>query len=187
MKKQIEIASEVNNSSRTSTLAHETRRSQTSRGNFSKTWIKAAIFVFLIAQFSCTSEKVFIQNEDTEWWQPILEKHNLKPVAYNNLGNVFEMGLKGNSINNGICTLKGAIVLIRNNNNRYMLIEADTIHHNIQEGIFEIKSGMGYHYKMDSDLPEVTVANLSKLSIGRQSAEAITEYKLIRGDMKINH
>ena len=99
-------------------------KNQTSRENFPKKWIKGAILVFLFAQLamvtSCNKEEIFIpneetfnQNEESEWWLPILQKHNIELGAYNNFGNVFDMGMEGNSINDGICTIKAATVLIK--------------------------------------------------------------------------
>ena len=123
-----------------------------------KTWGKNVIPVFLIAlaiAISCNSEKILFQNEESEWWQPIMQKHDLKLGAYNNFDNVFEMGMEGNSINNGVCTLKVATVLIRNKaNNSYMIIEADSVYHNIRTGFMEVMSGVGKVYKMNSDLTE---------------------------------
>ena len=171
-------------------------KSQTSKKNFFRTWIKGAIFVFLIAQLSittsCNKEEIIIQseesfnqyilqgnltNDESKWWLPILEKHNLKLGAYNNFGNVFEMGMEGNSINNGICTLKGATVLIKDRDS-YLLIEADIIYHNFEKGVFDIISGVGKVYQMDSELskPSVTLMDLSKLSVVKE--EAGVKYQL---------
>jgi hypothetical protein len=46
------------------------------------------------------------------WWQPILEAHNIKPTAYNNFTNVFEMGTK-NTINGRVVNLENALFLFR--------------------------------------------------------------------------
>ena len=130
---------------------------------------------------SCDSDKAEYQERKTvgemsevsEWWQPILEKHNLKLGAYNNFDNVFEMGMEGNSINNGICTLKVATVLIMNSNNSYILIEADSIYHNVNEGIFDIMSGTAKIYEMDADLSDPSVLHLNatriRLTCGSES------------------
>ena len=138
--------------------------------------MKRLAFVFILAQLSiaisCTSDKIFVQNENTEWWLPILQKHNLKLGAYNNFDNVFEMGMEGNSINNGICTLKVATVLIKDSrNNSYVLIEADTIYHNIREGVLDVKSGLAKVYKMDADEPLVVHKAVSKVTVGRRAGE----------------
>ena len=69
--------------------------------------------------------------EESEWWQPILQKHNLQLGAYNNFDDVFVMGMEGNSIDNGICILKAATALIKNKDNSYMLVKADSIYYNI--------------------------------------------------------
>ena len=79
--------------------------------------------------------------EISEWWQPILQKHNLKLGAFNNFDNVFVMGMEGNSINNGVCTLKVATALVKvkdnDNDNAYFLIEADSVYYYIEEGNFD--------------------------------------------------
>ena len=79
--------------------------------------------------------------EESEWWQPILQKHNLELGAYNNFDDVFVMGMEGNTIDNGICILKSATALIKKNDSSYILVEADSICYNIQEGVFDIMSG----------------------------------------------
>ena len=171
-------------------------KSRTSKGSFFGTWIKGAIFVFLIAQLSmttsCNKEEIIIhseesfnqyvlqgdlKNDESKWWLPILEKHNIKLGAYNNFGNVFEMGMEGNSINNGICTLKAATVLIKDRDN-YLLIKADMIYHNFEKGVFDIVSGEGKVYQMDSELskPSVTLTDLSKLTVVKE--EAGVKYQL---------
>ena len=77
----------------------------------------------------------------SEWWQPILRKFNLKLGAYNNFDNVFVMGMEGNSVKNGVCTVKVATVLVKmkdnDNNNGYFLIEADSVRYYIEEGNFD--------------------------------------------------
>ena len=91
-------------------------------------------------------------SEVSEWWQPILQKHKIEPVGYNNYDNVFIMGREGNSIKNGICTLKVATVLLKNSNKSYILYEADSVYHNIKEGFLEIMSGTLKVYDLDADL-----------------------------------
>jgi len=44
----------------------------------------------------------------SEWWLPILQKHQLEVKSYINYGDIFEMGEK-NSLNNNICTLTDAV------------------------------------------------------------------------------
>ena len=162
-------------------------KSQMSRGNFSKTWTKGVIFAFLFAQLSiatsCNKEEVIFQSEEvqileTEWWQPILQTHGLELGSYNNYENVFAMGMGGNSINNGICTLKVATVLIRNKEN-YFFIKADRIDYNVKEGVFDIVSGVGEIYEMGSDLskPLVRVMDLSKLTLVSEGENVKYQYK----------
>ena len=109
--------------------------------------------------------------EVSEWWQPILRKHNIEPVAYNNFDNVFIMGMEGNSINNGICTLKAATVLKKNSDKSYILIKADSVYHNIKEGFFDIMSGVVQVYEMDADLPEPSVKPMEFIRLILASSE----------------
>ena len=94
--------------------------------------------------------------EVSEWWQPILEKHNLKLGAYKNFDNVFEMGMEGNSINNGICTLKAATVLIKGEDGSYMLFEADSVYHNIEKRTFDFMPVAIKGYALDSAFNEIS-------------------------------
>ena len=138
----------------------------------------SAILVLLFTQLSFVSsygsEKTLIQDEKSEWWLPILKKHNLEPIGYNNFENVFVMGEEGNSINNGICTLKVATVLIKGDDNTYMLIKADVVHYNIEECIFEIESGVINVYKIDSDKPEGIRMN-GNITIPKKGFESIMQ------------
>jgi len=98
---------------------------------------------------------------ESEWWQPILQKHNLKLGAYNNFDDVFVMGMEENSVNNGICTLKAATALIKNKDNGYIFVEADSIYYNIQEGVFDIMSGSVKTYStMESDINSPTTMSM---------------------------
>ena len=153
-------------------------KSLMSRENFLRIWTRGALLVFLFAQLSLMisygSEKTLIQNEKQEWWIPILKKHNLEPIGYNNFENVFVMGKEGNSISNGICTLKVATVLIKGYNNTYVFINADVVHYNIKEYIFEIKSGVVKVYKMDSDKPE-GIHIEGNMTMSEKGFESITQ------------
>ena len=105
-----------------------------------------------------------------EWWQPILRKFNLKLSAYNNFDNVFVMGMKGNSINNGICTLKAATVLIKGETalikgERYALLEADSVYYNIEKRIFEFMPDAKKAYAFDADLNEILAVHGSIVRI----------------------
>jgi len=94
--------------------------------------------------------------EVSGWWQPILEKYNLKLGAFNNFDNVFVMGMEGNSINNGICTLKVATVLIKGEDGSYMLFEADSVYHNIQKRKFDFMPVASKGYALDSAFNEIS-------------------------------
>ena len=121
----------------------------------------------------------------SEWWQPILQKFNLKLGAYNNFDNVFVMGMEENSINNGICTLKKATVLVKMkdnaNNDGYFLIEADSVYFYIKEGNFDFMPFARKFSTIDTDLNVINenvvfddnshVAHLRQLTEGRYVVE----------------
>jgi hypothetical protein len=105
-----------------------------------------------------------------EWWQPILRKYNLKLGAYNNFDNVFVMGMEGNSINNGICTLKAATVLIKDESvlikgERYTLLEADSVRYNIEKRTFEFMPVAKKAYALDAELNETSAIHGSIVRI----------------------
>ena len=89
-----------------------------------------------------------------EWWQPILRKYNLKLGAYNNFDNVFVMGMEGNSVKNGICTLKAATALIKGEDGSCLLLEADSVNFNIEKRIFDFMPVARKSYTLDAGLNE---------------------------------
>ena len=98
-----------------------------------------------------TGEKYEVSDE---WWQPILRKYNLKLSAYNNFDNVFVMGMEGNSIKNGICTLKAATALIKGGDGAYLLFEADSVSFNIEKRTFDFMPVARKAYGLDVGLNE---------------------------------
>ena len=70
----------------------------------------------LAASLTFSQNKISIDslfNYENEWWLPILEKHSKEILAFNNFEYIFEMG-EENSIDNGVCTLKNAYLIINN-------------------------------------------------------------------------
>ena len=110
--------------------------------------------------------------EVSEWWQPILQKFNLKLGAYNNFDNVFVMGMEENSINNGICSLKAATVLIRGNfpirkleDGGYLLLEADSVRYNIRERTFDFMPD-AKAYGLDAEINDIsTVYGITRIEL----------------------
>ena len=89
-------------------------------------------------------------NFDNEWWVPILKKHNKEVLAFNNFENIFEMGEK-NSINDGICTLENAYIIIRDTLDNYMIIESPLVYHDFNNEIIKTNSGTMLKFHKDSD------------------------------------
>ena len=117
--------------------------------------------------------------------KPVLQKFNLKLGAFNNFDNVFVMGIEENSINNGVCTLKKATVLVKMkddaNNIGYFLIEADSVYFHIKEGNFDFMPFARKFSTIDADLNVIienfvfndnsNVAHLRQLSEGKYVVE----------------
>ena len=125
--------------------------------------ICGVVFTSFVSNKTVPKEEVAIGEvyEKSEWWQPILEKFNLKLGAYNNFDNVFVMGMEGNSIKNGICTLKAATVLIKGQGGglEFMLFEADSVNFNIEKRTFDFMPVARKSYVLDADLNERTASH----------------------------
>ncbi len=129
-----------------------------------RAFIKAAltvpimILLAIVITFSQETKAAMFFGESAEWWLPILQKHNVKEVyAFNNLENVFQMG-EQNSISDNVATLTNATMIIKGNDNDYMIIQASSIEHDISSGMLKIKSGTLNTYKMDSDISQPLVS-----------------------------
>ena len=94
-----------------------------------------------------------------EWWYPILQKLNIELGAYNNFKDVFVMGMEGNSINNGICTLKVATVLIKGEDGSYGLFEADMVNYNIEKRTFDFIPVAKKAYSLDAELNKTSATH----------------------------
>ena len=110
--------------------------------------------VFLLAVTLTFSQKTISSDSlfkfENEWWLPILEKHGKEILAFNNFEQIFEMG-EENSINNGICTLKNAYLIIRDSLDNYMIIESPLVYHDFNNEIIRTNSGTIMKFHKDSD------------------------------------
>ena len=109
-----------------------------------KRLVTIPLFLILAAVLTlCEKDKTDVVNPDdsvvhiaNDWWKPILEKHDIKPIAYNNFEYVFEMG-SANSISNGVVTLKDAFFLIRNGSDEYIFIRSPLAYHDLEKNMIE--------------------------------------------------
>jgi hypothetical protein len=91
----------------------------------------------------------FLNNMKKEWWYPIMQKHNKEPMRFNNFHNILEMG-DGNSIDNGICTLTNAYVIVRDSADNYTIIESPLLYHDFKNETIKANSGTLKKYKKNS-------------------------------------
>ena len=117
--------------------------------------IAISALLLIAITFSCNQEAIeqnpFIDSKN-EWWQPILEAHNVEPGGYNNFDNVFEMG-STNSINDGIVTLKDAFVLIKRDS-AYLMLKSPLVYHDLNSKTITAETGTMESFKLNhnSDL-----------------------------------
>lgn len=90
-----------------------------------------------------------LSNFDSEWWYPIIEKHNIEILAFNNFQDVFEMGTS-NSINNRIVTLTDAFFIIRENDG-YMILKSPLAYHDLDKNTISGDEGVMERFKYDSE------------------------------------
>lgn len=101
----------------------------------------------------------------TNWWEPILEKHNLEIVGYNNFGDVFEMG-DTNSIEDGVSNLTNATMIIKGKSGEYFIIQANSIEHNIKTGALNVDWGVIKRYSnIDADVSKPLVSGSGEMRI----------------------
>ena len=81
------------------------------------------------------------------WWQPILEAHNVEPLAYNNFDGIFEMGTT-NSIKDGIVTLEDAFILIKRDS-AYLMLQSPLVYHDISGKTITAETGIIDSYEMN--------------------------------------
>ena len=91
--------------------------------------------VFLLAVSLTYSQKTTAKNSlfnyEDEWWFPILQKHQLELLAFNNFGDIFEMGQQ-NSINDDVSTLTDAVLLIKFDGG-YSILKANKMVHDLKK------------------------------------------------------
>ena len=92
----------------------------------------------------------FMNNMKKEWWYPIMQKHNKEPMRFNNFRNIFEMG-DGNSIDNGVCKLTNAFMIIKDSADNYMIIESPLLFHDFKNEIIKANAGTIKKFKKDSN------------------------------------
>jgi hypothetical protein len=106
------------------------------------------VIAFCTAAISCNRDTM-ADEPSSEWWEPILQKHGIPLKAYNNFGNILEMGDR-NSIDGSVCTLTNATVIIKGNSDDYSIIEGELVSHDLKKEILEVHSGSVKSYKMDA-------------------------------------
>lgn len=106
-----------------------------------------AVVLFLFMAFTLTFSQEIKKPEkvshfENEWWYPILKKHNLDPLRFNNFDKVFEMGSSNSISEKRIVTLNNAFFLIKQGDNEYMIIKASIGHHDLNKNIIDGDNGV---------------------------------------------
>lgn len=127
-------------------------------------------FILLVAiAFAFSSNGMPIGT--SKWWEPILKKHNLEIVGYNNFGDVFEMG-DTNTIVDGVSNLTNATMIVKGKSGDYLIIQANSIEHNIKTGALKIELGVFKRYSdIDADVskPQVSGGGTMEINLNDRS------------------
>ena len=138
----------------------------------------AAICTVLIVglTISCNQDpldELVLLDDSNEWWQPILKKHNIEPLAYNSFPTVFEMGTT-NSITDGVVTLKNAFFLFRPvefhekkiDENAYVMLEAPYATHDINTDSIKVDNGKLSMFNLkDGEISSINRYTFSKMKM----------------------
>lgn len=146
----------------------------TKEKSFAKAATKAAIAIPIIAllvlvmsisQTANATDKNLVQDN---WWAPILLAHNMQYRAYNNFGNIVEFA-HSNSIEGAVSSSTGGVlVIIRGENDDYMMIEAAETKYNIEDGSLAAKFATVRSYKAGF-LHPIPVLEGDRISINTKS------------------
>jgi hypothetical protein len=128
----------------------------------------ALTFLLFNVPLSLSQEPKKNDNEtklENEWWIPILLKHNVNMMGSNTFNNIFEMG-ETNSVNNGICTLTNAFVILKEKSGNYIVIESPLITHDFNKELIITNSGTMTVYKKDTYPNEpVAIIQIQKMEL----------------------
>ena len=89
-----------------------------------------------------------------DWWKPILEKHGIKPRAYNNFEFIFEMGSTNSIDENNVVSLTDAFFLIRKDESEYGILRSPLAYHNLETGTISGEEGTIETFSFLDDTPE---------------------------------
>jgi len=104
-------------------------------------------------------------NSENEWWIPILVKHNVTMKGSNHFNSIFEMG-DTNSVNNSVCTLTNAFVILRDKSGNYSIIESPLLIHDFKKELIITNEGTMKVYKKDSKPTEpIATIQIKKMEL----------------------
>lgn len=143
--------------------------------------------VFLLAVTLTFSQKTILSdslfNFDNEWWYPIIEKHNIEILAFNNFQDVFEMGTS-NSIDNRIVTLTDALFIIREKNG-YKILKSPLAYHDLDKNVISGDEGVMETFKYESeDTDPVEIISYKKIVFQLNKDKNTWKAENVKGQVK---
>lgn len=127
---------------------------KTITGFSSKQVLISLVVIHLFSSYASgqeTKEAVRVKDQDSEWWLPILTKHKMDVKASNTFKNIFEMGAT-NSIENGVCKLTDAVLILRDKSGTYSIIESPIVVHDFNRNTIIAGEGTIKVFRQDSDI-----------------------------------
>lgn len=109
-------------------------------------------FMFIVTYIACGQEPSKAKSSastTSEWWSPILKKHDITPSGYNNFEKVFEMG-SINSRSNQTVTLENAFFLLKPEGDEYIIIKSLKAYHDLDSNIIRAENGSMDLYSLKS-------------------------------------
>ena len=145
------LASNFNYSLTKKRLIMMTKNNSLVKSIVRRTAIVPLVFILAVtltfSQKTISSDSLF--HFDNEWWYPIIEKHNIEILTFNNFQDVFEMGTS-NSIDNRIVTLTDALFIIREKDG-YKILKSPLAYHDLEKNIIKGDEGVMETYKSESE------------------------------------
>jgi hypothetical protein len=123
------------------------------------------ISMFFTSVFGQDTKKDKTMSSENEWWIPILVKHNMEMKGSNTFKNIFEMG-STNSVENVVCTLTNAFVILRDKSENYSVIESPLLIHDFIREPIIANEGIMKVYKKDSETTDpIVIIKIQKMEL----------------------
>jgi len=117
---------------------------------FGNIGLKRLVLVFITILFLMPDVTLGQEGHQNEWWYPILKKHNMELLSFNNYESIFEMGTK-NIIDNKVVKLENAIFITKPKGGNYMIIRSPIAFHDLNNNFIEGDKALIESFNLESE------------------------------------